>query len=461
MRGIMKNLLQYTGLATLCALSLGAQAKVHEYQLDNGLRILVKEDHRAPVVVSEVWYKVGASYEPLGITGISHMLEHMMFKGTKKMAPGELATIVSKNGGQQNAFTSEDYTGYYQVFEKSKLHISFEIESDRMQNLVFDQAEFSKEHQVVMEERRLRTDDDPQSLTYERFMAAAHISSPYHHPIIGWMSDINQLTLDDLKSWYEKWYAPNNATLVVVGDVVPDEVFQLAKQYFGVIPAKKPTTIKQTPEIVSLGKREIVVKTPAKLPWIVMGYNVPTAKTAKESWEVYALDVVTGILDGGRSARFEKELVREKQIASSISAGFAPFDRLDTLLTISATPAEKHTTADVKQAVLNQIDLLKKELVSPAELARVKAQVAAQRIFKKDSISEQAYEIGSLETVGLSWRLGEDYVKNIQAVTPAQIQAVAKKYLNDDRLTVAVLEPLPLTGKESQAPSTAGEGHVH
>ena len=200
-----------------------------------------------------------------------------------------------------------------------------------MQNLIFDQAEFTKEHQVVMEERRLRTDDDPQSITYERFTAAAHISSPYHHPIIGWMSDITQYTLADLKAWYENWYAPNNATVVVVGDVVPEEVFELAKRYFGSIPAKNFTPVKHTPEIESLGKREIVVKTPAKLPWIVMGYNVPTAKTAKEPWEVYALDVVTGILDGGRSARFEKELVRDQQIASSISAGYSPFDRLDSL----------------------------------------------------------------------------------------------------------------------------------
>ncbi|MBX9586128.1 MAG: insulinase family protein [Gammaproteobacteria bacterium] len=457
----MKSFLQYTGLATLCALSLGADAKVHEYQLDNGLRILVKEDHRAPVVISEVWYKVGSSYEPLGITGISHMLEHMMFKGTKKFGPGQLSTIVSNNGGQQNAFTADDYTGYYQLFEKSKLPISFELEADRMQNLIFDQAEFTKEHQVVMEERRLRTDDDPQSLTLERFMAAAHISSPYHHPIIGWMSDINQLTLADLKSWYENWYAPNNATVVVVGDVVPDEVFELAKRHFGSIPAKNFTPVKETPEIVPLGKREIVVKTPAKLPWLVMGYNVPTAKTAKELWEVYALDVVTGILDGGRSARFEKEIVREKEIASSISAGYSPFDRLDSLLTISATPAAKHNAADVKLAILNQIEKLKKELVTPSELARVKAQVVAQKIYKKDSIADQAYEIGGLESVGLSWRLSEDYVKNIQAVTPAQIQKVAKKYLIEDRLTIAVLEPLPLTGKESQAPSTAGEGHVH
>jgi zinc protease len=460
----MRSFLQYTGLATLCALSLGGHAeghKVHEYHLDNGLRILVKEDHRAPVVVSEVWYKIGSSYEPLGITGISHMLEHMMFKGTKLFGPGQLSAIVSKNGGQQNAFTAEDYTGYYQVFEKSKLSVSFELEADRMHNLIFSEEEFAKEHQVVMEERRLRTDDDPQSLTYERFMAAAHTASPYHHPVIGWMSDINQLTLADLKSWYDTWYAPNNATLVVVGDVMPDEVFELAKRYFGPVSAKTVTPMKHTPEIVPMGKREIIVKTPAKLPWIIMGYNVPTATTAKDAWEVYTLDVITGILDGGRSARFEKELVRDQQIASSIGTSYSPFDRLDCLLTVSAVPAAKHSTEDVKQAVLKQIDLLKNNLVTPSELARVKAQVVAQKVYKKDSISDQAYEIGSLESVGLSWRLGEDYVKNIQAVTPAQIQKVAKKYLIQDRLTIAILEPLPLTGKEPLAPSSVGEGHVH
>jgi zinc protease len=404
---------------------------------------------------------VGSSYEPGGITGVSHMLEHMMFKGTKKFALGELATIVSKNGGQQNAFTSEDYTGYYQVFEKSKLPISFELEADRMQNLLFSEAEFVKEHQVVMEERRQRTDDNPQSLTYERFKAAAHTASPYHHPVIGWMSDINQLTLADLKAWYENWYAPNNATVVVVGDVVPDEVFQLAKHYFGPLSAKSFAPQKQSPEITPVGKREIVVKTPAKLPWIIMGYNVPSAKTAKENWEVYALDVVTGILDGGRSARFEKELVRDQKIVSSISTGYSPFDRLDTLLTISAVPAEKQSTADVKNAILKQIELLQQQQVTPRELARVKAQVVAQKIYQKDSITSQAQEIGSLESVGLSWQLGEDYVKNIKAVTPAQIQQVAKKYLVKDRMTIAELEPLPLTGKESEANFSLGGNHVH
>lgn len=456
----MKSFLQYTGLATLCAFSMGAAAKVHEFKLDNGLRVLVKEDHRAPVVVSQVWYKVGASYETLGITGISHMLEHMMFKGTQKIGPGELASLVSKNGGQQNAFTSEDYTGYYQVFEKSKLSVSFELEADRMHNLIFSEAEFAKEHQVVMEERRLRTDDDPQSLTYERFMAAAHTASPYHHPVIGWMSDINQLTLADLKAWYERWYAPNNATVVVVGDVVAAEVFEMAKKYFGPLSPKALIPQKETPEIPPMGQREIVVKTPAKLPWIIMGYNVPTAKTAKHSAEVYALDVITAILDGGRSARFEKELVREKQIVSSIGTGYQPFDRLDTILMITAVPTANHTPNDVKQAVLHQIERLKKDLVTPGELARVKAQVLAQKIYKKDSISSQAQEIGSLESVGLSWQLGEDYAKNIQAVTPEQIKQAAIKYLVSERLTIATLDPLPLTGKEPVSASLVGSSHV-
>jgi len=457
----MKNFLQYTGLVTLFACSLSAQAKVHEYQLDNGLRLLVKEDHRAPVLVSQVWYKVGSSYERTGITGVSHMLEHMMFKATKGFKAGELASLVSENGGQQNAFTTEDYTVYYQVFEKSKLPISFRLEADRMNNLLFDPKEFAKEHQVVMEERRLRTEDDPQSLTYERFMAVAHTASPYHHPVIGWMSDIQQLTLEDLKHWYETWYAPNNATVVVVGDVVPDEVFQLAKQYFGSLSAKKLPHLKIAPELSTVGQREIVVKAPAKLPWVIMGFNVPTAKEGDNNWEVYALDVMTGILDGGRSARFEKELVRDQQIVSSISTNYSPFERLDSLLTVSAIPAANHSIDDVKKAVLKQIEILQQNLVSPTELARVKAQVMAQKIYKDDSIKGQAEEIGSLVSVGLPWQLRDTYVKNIQAVTPAQIQQVAKKYLVSDRMTIAVLEPLPLTGKEPPMHTNVGGRDVH
>ncbi|HDJ86948.1 MAG TPA: insulinase family protein, partial [Chromatiales bacterium] len=217
-----------------------AAGPVHEYRLDNGLRVLVKEDHRAPVVVSQVWYKVGSGDEHGGITGISHALEHMMFQGTAKHPAGEFSRIVAANGGRENAFTGRDYTAYFQLLAKDRLPVSFELESDRMRNLSLKEADFRKEIQVVMEERRLRTDDNPQALTYERFNAAAFVSSPYHHPVIGWMDDLRNLKIGDLRAWYRRWYAPNNATLVVVGDVDPQAVLRLAERYFGPLPAGRP-----------------------------------------------------------------------------------------------------------------------------------------------------------------------------------------------------------------------------
>ncbi|MBN4078971.1 insulinase family protein [Gammaproteobacteria bacterium AH-315-C21] len=227
----------------------------HEYTFENGLKLIVKEDHRAPVLVSQVWYKVGSTYEHDGISGISHALEHMMFKGTEKFPDGEFDRIVSDNGGRHNAFTSQDYTGYYQEFEKSRLEISFELESDRMRGLLLPEEEFKKEIRVVMEERQLRTEDNPQALTYEQFNATAFLNSSLRIPVIGWMNDLENMNIDDLRDWYEQWYAPNNATLVVAGDVNADEVYALAKKYFSSI---KPSAIKQPKprqEIEQNGKR--------------------------------------------------------------------------------------------------------------------------------------------------------------------------------------------------------------
>ena len=200
------------------------QSNVHVFTLDNGLKLFVKEDHRAPVVVSQIWYKVGSSYEYNGVTGISHILEHMMFKGTENHSSGEFSRIIAANGGKENAFTGRDYTAYFQRLEKSRLAVSFELEADRMRNLKLVDEEFVKELQVVLEERRMRTDDKPRSKTYEHFISMAYSNSPYQNPVIGWPDDIENLKIDDLKQWYARWSAPNNATLVVVGDVVPNDV---------------------------------------------------------------------------------------------------------------------------------------------------------------------------------------------------------------------------------------------
>jgi zinc protease len=444
-------------LASHLALASGA---VHEYQLDNGLKLIVKEDHRAPVVVSQVWYKVGASYEHDGITGISHVLEHMMFKGTDKHPAGEFSRIISENGGSENAFTSQDYTAYFQRLEKSRLPISFELEADRMRNLHLLDEEYRKEIKVVMEERRLRTEDQPMSLTYEQFMASAFISSSSRIPTIGWMNDLENLQLADLQAWYERWYAPNNAVLVVVGDVEPEAVLKLAQQYFG--PLKPETIVPPKPRVEppQRGKRSIVVRAPAEVPYLIMGYGVPVLKTAAEDWEPYALEVLASILDGGDSSRLTKELVRGSQIATSAGASYDLYERQQGMFLFDGTPAGKHTVDELQQALQQQVQRLQDKPVEPDELQRVKSKVVADAVYEQDSTFYQAMKIGQLEAAGLDWQLADDYVDRINAVTAAQVQAVARKYLVEEHLTVARLDPLPMqTGKTAAA--LPGGGHVH
>jgi len=442
----------------LFATVLLANPAVHEYKLDNGLKLIVKEDHRAPVMVSQVWYKVGSSYEHDGITGISHVLEHMMFKGTKAHPNGTFSEIISENGGRDNAFTNQDYTAYFQTMEKSRLPVSFELEADRMRNLTIPDDEVLKEVKVVMEERRMRTEDNPQSLTYEQFKATAYASSPYRIPVIGWMDDLENLQVDDLKAWYQMWYAPNNATLVVVGDVDPDEVYKQAKKYFGPLKPSKITPVKPRQEITQRGRKDILVEAPAKLPYLIMGYKAPVALTVEQDWEPYALDVLAGILDGGDSARLASELVRGKAIAASAGASYDGYDRLETLFLLSGTPATGHTIADLEKALLEQVKRMRDKPATAKELDRVKAQIRAGKVYEQDSIFYQAMQIGILETVGLSWKDADTYLERIEAVTADQVQAVARKYLLAERLTVAELVPQPIDPKHP--PRTGGAGHV-
>jgi len=438
-------------LGAVLALPVTA-SEVQEYQLDNGMKVFVKEDHRAPVVASMVWYKVGSSYEENGTTGISHVLEHMMFKGTEKHAPGEFSRIIAANGGQENAFTSHDYTSYFQRLHKDRLEISMELEADRMRNMKVLDEEFAKEVQVVMEERRMRTEDDPEALTTEAFNAAAYVNNAYRWPVIGWMSDLENMNAADIRAWYKTWYAPNNASLVVVGDVKPEEVFELAKKHFGPLKPDTITPLKPVKEVEQRGERRITVKAPAELPYLLMGYQTPVAKGSANEWEPYALAVLSAILDGGSSARFAKNLVRGQQIATSAGAGYSPFARLDGLFMFDGQPAQGHTIPELEKAIRAQIKQVKETLVSNDELARVKAQVIADEVYEKDSVFYQAMQIGSLETIGLDWRLGPQYADKIKQVTAEQVREVARKYLIDDHLTVAVLEPLPLDHKQPRRP---------
>ena len=437
----MNKRLLYTVLMCLPVFTSSAETKVFEHTLANGLKVLVKEDHRSPVAVSQVWYKVGSSYEPGGITGISHMLEHMMFKGTDKHPAGEFSRIISENGGDENAFTGQDYTAYFQTMEASRLAVSFELEADRMRNLHLLPEELKKELQVVTEERRMRTDDNPQAKMQEQFMTMAYSNSPYKHPVIGWPADIANYTVEDLQAWYQRWYAPNNATLVVVGDVQPQAVFDLAEKYFGALKPSDIKPLKPQTEIEQLGVRKMTVKVPAKLPSLVMGYKVPVLKTAENEWEAYALEVLAGVLDGGSSARLSSALVRGKQIAVSAGAGYGLTSRMSDLFELEATPAEGKTVDQLEVALKDEIKKLQQNLISTEELQRIKAQVLASDIYQKDSNFYQAMEIGTLETVGLGWQKADEYVPKINQVTAEQVRDVARKYLIDDHLSIAYLEP--------------------
>ena len=434
--------------------------KVHERIFDNGLKVLVKEDHRSPVVVSQIWYKVGSSYEPGGITGISHMLEHMMFKGTEKYPAGEFSRIVAENGGRENAFTGRDYTAYFQTMEKSRLEVSFELEADRMRNLRLNPDELKKELEVVTEERRMRTDDKPRSKTREFFMAMAFANSPYKNPVIGWPSDIANYQVDDLQAWYQRWYAPNNATLVVVGDIKPDEVFLLAEKYFSEIKTSELKAVKPQAEIQQQGIRKTTIKLPAKLPYILMGYKVPVLNSIENESEAYALEVLAGILDGGASARLSSRLVRGKQIAVSAGAGYNLASRLPELFMLDATPAEGQTVFDMEYALKEEIYNLKSDLVSADELQRVKAQVLASSVYERDSNFYQAMQLGMLETVGIGWAKADEYVEKVNQITAEPVRAAARKDLLEDQLSIAYLDPQPIA-EQKQRSKVAGGRHAH
>lgn len=436
----------------------GASAQgVHEFTLSNGMKILVKPDNRAPVVVSQIWYGVGSAYEHGGITGISHALEHMMFKGTARYPAGEFSRIIAEQGGRENAFTSRDYTAYYQLLAADRLEIALKLEADRMRNITLPEDEFVQEMRVVKEERRLRIEDNPNALLFEQVNATAWLNSPYGIPVIGWMTDIEHYTIADMRDWYDRWYAPNNATLVVVGDVDPQAVYRMARRYFGPIKARDIPAIKPQTETRQRGERRIIVRAPARVPAVLMGYKVPVLPTAEVDWEPYALLVAAGILDGGESARLARTLVREQELAAGASAGYSPFNRLDTLFMLSASPSQGTSLADLEAALTESLERLKHEPVSEAELERVKAQVVAREVYRLDSVEGQAMQIGMLEKVGLGWRTLDVIAERVRAVTAEQVQAVAQKYFDVDRRTVGWLEPLPI---DPDNPPSNFEGHL-
>ena len=418
--------------------------------------MLVKEDHRSPVIVTMVWYRAGSMDEVSSTTGVAHMLEHMMFKGTEKVPVGEFSRTIARAGGRENAFTSHDYTAYYQQLHKSKLSLALELEADRMSNLAFAQDEFARELNVVMEERRSRTDDNPHAQVHEQMMAVVFMEHPYRSPIIGWMNDLQNMQLADARAWYEKWYAPNNATLVVAGDVKPDEVFALGEKFFGVLPSRTAPARKVQIEPPQAGIKRLTVKAQAELPYVAMAYHAPSLRDVEHDWEPYALAVLSGILDGSDASRLNRDLVRTMRVANSANANYDMLNRGPALFFLDGVPAAGKTVQDVEAALRDQIRLLVNNGVSYDELTRVKAQVTAAQVYARDSVYYQAMRIGMLQTIGLPYDSSDLQVKKLQQVTAEQVREVARKYLVDDNLTVAVLDPQPLPAGTRPRPNPEG-----
>ena len=421
-----------------------AAAEVVSRTLDNGMEVFVKPDHRAPVVTSMVWYRVGGVDEHLGRTGISHVLEHMMFKGTEEVGPGEFSEIIARNGGRDNAFTGQDYTAYFEQMAADRLEVALRLEADRMANLRLRAEEFEKEVRVVMEERRLRVEDDPRSLTHETLGSVAFDAHGYGHPIIGWMGDLKRLELADLRDWYARYYSPRNARLVVVGDVAPGRVFRLAEKHFGgVAKGSDAAVIDPGSAPGPRGSREVDLEIPARVPYLAMGYRVPNLPAAEQEWEPYALRLLAGILDEGRSSRLPARLVRGAGVAASAGAYYDPESRAPGLFYLEGTPAPGTDPAKLETALAEEVRRLQREPVGEAELARVKRQIAASEVFQRDSVFYQAMQIGRLETIGYGHEYLDTYLERVRAVTPDQIRQVARKYLVPQRRTLVRLKPSP------------------
>jgi zinc protease len=423
----------------------------HEFILSNGMKVLLVEIPKAPVATVQVWYKVGSRNEVMGRAGLSHMLEHMMFKGTGKYPKGEFSRLIRKNGGTDNAFTSQDFTAYFENLAADRVDLALELEADRMQGLVLDRPELTTEREVVKEERRLRTEDDPQGALVEALFAQAYFSHPYHWPVIGWFGDLEAMTLDDLQRHYDTYYSPNNATLVVVGDINADRLLPTIKQLFEPIPrGPEPKSI-TTMEPEQKGERRFLLKREAQVPFVMIGYRVPNF-TSEDS---YALDILDSILSHGKSARLYQSLVYEQKSALAVGSEYSLLQADPGLFYFYALVSPGQKPESVEDALHQEIKRLQTDLPTEQELQRAKNQVEATHVFEQDSNFRHAMLLGQAESVGAGWRKIDQFVEQIRAVTPKDIQRVARQYLTEDNRTVGTLIPLP--PKQSETPSTAAQ----
>lgn len=453
---LAKPKLANTAITTPAPIQVKSQT--YEETLPNGLKVIIREDHRAPVAMTQIWYKVGSTDETGDELGLSHALEHMMFKGTSKVPGEELSRISGKFGGSTNAFTSNNYTGYYQLYPAQYVPLALELESDRMQNLQLRQQDFEPEMRVIMEERRQRTDDNPKALAYEKFRWMAYPTSPLRQPTIGHMKNLQGLKLDSLKHWYQKWYTPNNATLIIVGDVDPQKTMYEVRRYFGDMP-RRPTPVRpDVSEFQHIGERQMDVTVPVQVPALYLAWNVESLQSASNPDEAYALALLQSVLDGGLSARFETRLIREQRILASVSCNYDLFNRGSSLFTITAIPEKGVTLEQARAAILAEVEKLKTDPITPAELDRVKTSYLAELVYSQDSIAGQAQLIGLLESADLSYKIMDTLPQKLNQLSVPYMQQIARQYLVPDNLSTMYIRapdakaPAAKTDANAQSP---------
>lgn len=449
----MKKVLRrsFFGVALACAVFLlaatsapaGLADRVVETVLPNGLKVIMLENHKAPLVTFQVWYRVGSRNETPGKTGLSHLLEHMMFKGTKKTGPGAFARIIQENGGNDNAFTSKDYTAYYENLKSDRIGVAIGLEADRMRNLVLREKDFRTERMVVMEERRRRTEDNPPAFLWEQTEAAAFKVSPYRWPVIGWMEDIEALSLRDLQDYYRTFYHPANAFLVVVGDFDREKLLRQIRKAFGSYRSGVKPDQKKAVDPPQKEERRVAVQRKAELPFLVKMYHVPNLHDP----DAYVLEVIAAVLSGGKSSRLYQDLVRDRRLALEADADNSLLSRDPRLFYLSAVPMPGKDTADLERALDEEIVRLQKEPLRDEELQRAKNQLEAAFIFGQDSFFYQAMLLAQHEIAG-SWKELDDYLPSIRKVTAGDIQRVAARYLVRENSTVGILKPLPPKGEK-------------
>ncbi|WP_244878607.1 M16 family metallopeptidase [Acinetobacter albensis] len=410
-----------------------------ETTLKNGLKVIIREDHRSPMVMTQIWYGVGSSDESGNLLGISHILEHMMFKGTQKVPNDEFTRLSRMYGGSINASTFTNYTNYYQLYPKTYFPLALELEADRMRNLLLRQQDFEPEVKVVMEERRLRTDDNPRSLAFERFKWIAYPTSHYRQPVIGHMKNLQNIQLKDVKKWYQDWYTPNNAVLIIVGDVDAENALRQVQKYFGDIPSRTIPPRNDVLEFDRVGYRHMELNLAVKVPNLYMAWNVRSLATAKNPQDAYALTIIKNVLDSGISSRLQDRLVRDKKVLTALSVSYDPYNRGDSLFSVSALPADGISLQEAEKAIQDEINILKTELIQPKEVERVTAKFVANLIYSQDDIVGQSKMIGNLEINGLSYRLIDQLPQHFETVTPQDIQRVANIYFVRDNLSTLYL----------------------